>query len=301
MNFHILLLMSLVLVVAAASSSLTACDRRNAPTPTASAATTDAVPESDKTASVSPQAANGDRDSAGPVIVYVKPPYGASAPVAPMASVPTVAPVADAGNKPVVHGGVDQPPIVVPASPGAMASAASVGGGMAAAAAPEALLNGQPPAAGQTGTQPAPPLAEPERLFIASALDASLAELRLSQLAADKARNSIVKSYAALLISDQAALVNSLQRLTQQKGLPALLTLTETRQRVLETLASASPDAFDQAYLRAAGSVQNQALIALFEKGDRELQDPALKALVQSALPALRAHLSASEQLPVLG
>jgi putative membrane protein len=293
MNFQFLLLMSMALLVAAASS-LTACDRRNPPTPTTVSSGGETVADNAKAdtqalvTSPSPSGgARGDtvaRPGQEVVTVYVKPPYGASAPVASGS---------DGVNKPVVHGGVDQPPIVVPPAPSPMASGV--------ATAPEALVNGAPPAAGQMGAATLGPLSDQERAFVVTALDAAMSELRLSQLAAQKASNSVVKSYAALLITDHGTLVDGLQRLARQRGVQDLPAWSDERQRMLDNLARSGPESFDQAYLRAAGSAQNQALVALFEKADREARDPAVKALVQSALPGLKAHLSASEQMPVLG
>lgn len=292
MNFQTLFLLGMVLVMAAASSSLTACDRRNGAPPPISSATaepaSDDKPALDNAVRVAPRAMADATPAA--VTVYVKPPYGASAPVAAGSD-------GIATNKPVVHGGVDQAPIVVPPSGTASPTAPSATVG---AASPDALLAGAPPAAGQRGVA-GTPLTASEHAFVATALDAALAELRLSQVAADRASNSVVKSYAALLIADQGNLVQGLQLLAQQKGVATSDALTEPRLRQLESLARSGQDAFDQAFLKVAGSGENQALIALFEKADRESRDPAVKALVQSVLPSLKAHLSASEQLPVKG
>lgn len=294
MNFQFLFLLGMVLVIGAASSSLTACERRGIPAPTlSSSATASSVSQSDRPADmVQPayKAAVPAATSPAPVTVYVKPPYGASAPMATGS---------EGVNKPVVHGGVDQPPITVPpagGTPSTQAATTSAGG----LAAPEAMLNGTPPAAGQSSGG-ASALSAAEERFILGALDAALAELRLSQLAAERANNSIVKSYAALLITDQTALVTGLQRLAQQKGVPTLASLSEARQRVVDSVARAGQESFDQSYLKVAGSAENQALVTLFERADRDARDPVLKSLVQSALPTLRAHLSASEQLPVKG
>ena len=155
-----------------------------------------------------------------------------------------------------------------------------------------------------TGGTPPPatvPLSATEMTFITQAMDAGLFDLRMGQLAADRANDSMVKSYAALLVTDQMALNNGLQQLARQLGVPLQDSLSEPKQRVLDGLARTGELEFDRQFMGAAGVMEHQTTIELFERTGRETRNPVVQAFVLATLPTLRAHLTAAQRLPTRG
>ncbi|MGE5450669.1 MAG: DUF4142 domain-containing protein [Acidobacteriota bacterium] len=226
---------------------------------------------------------------------------------------PAPSPVAavDAGPSPVIQSGVEVPrPATVaatlpygasapiaPGSDGVPASATAVTPRVALA--PERQIDLAPTGAGPAAS--AVPLTSTELNFLTQAMEAVVFHIRASQLALDRANDSAVKSYAALLVADQPKVSSSLQALARQMGLPLPETLSEPKQRVLDKLARTAQSDFDKEYLASAGIDDQHEVIALFEKTWRETRDPGLRSFVMATLPTLQAHLSAAERLPLHG
>jgi len=192
------------------------------------------------------------------------PPYGAAAPMAPGT---------DLGRP--LQDQIDPPPAVV-------------------GTAPDAVMAGAPPGAGAA-------LTATELAFITQAVEAGLFDIRVGQLGVDRASNSVVRSYAALLVNDQTAMNRQLQQLARQLGVPVPTTLSEPRQRIIDELARAADGEFDRQFVLVAGTRVQQDTVALFEQTGRDTRDTQVRSFVLAALPTLRAHLSAAERLPIRG
>ncbi len=250
-------------VALVALGGLAACDRERAqPRPVADAMPVHAEPAAPPNPP-SPLSGSGVGST----------PYGAAAPMAPGT---------DLGR-----------PLTGQVDPAPMASVA-----------PDAVVAGAPPGAGvPAGGQasPASALTATELAFVTQAIEAGLFDIRVGQLGVDRAGNSVVRSYAALLVSDQTAMNRQLQQLARQLGVPVPTTLSEPRQRIVDELARTADGEFDRQFVLVAGTRVQQDTVALFERTGRETRDAQVRSFVLAALPTLRAHLSAAERLPVRG
>lgn len=168
-----------------------------------------------------------------------------------------------------------------------------------AASSPENVTNSMPTGAGPTAASV--PLSATELTFITQAIDAGLFDLRVGQLGTDRANDSLVKSYAALLVTDQVALNNGLQQLARQLNVPVQNSLSEPKQRVLDSLARTSALEFDRQLMGAVGIQAQQATTELFERTGRETRNPLVQAFVLANLPTLRARLTTAQRLPIKG
>ena len=165
---------------------------------------------------------------------------------------------------------------------------------------PEAMVGTAPTGAGASAST-AVALSATEMAFITQATDAGLFALRMGQLAVERSTNSAVKSYAALLVTDQTLLNNNLLQLAKQLGVPTPVSLTEPRQKILDNLARTSDLDFDRQFVAAAGQQDQAATVELFERTGRETRVSLVRSFVLGTLPTLRAHLSAAEKLPIKG
>lgn len=144
-------------------------------------------------------------------------------------------------------------------------------------------------------------LSSAEQKFIAQAGAKSLFEVKVSELAADKARDPALKSYAALVAADHKGVGDELKRLAAGHGVSLSDTLLPQDEKTLAALRNVSGQAFDKQYLQTVGVNEHEKTIANFEKAGEEATNPAVKDYVQSTLPTLKSHLDAARKLQTKG
>lgn len=186
-------------------------------------------------------------------------------------------------------GGTDATPGMGGMSDGQVAGA---DGSRDPAASPGTILDNDPPAAGATQSA----LSQADQQFIRKAAEASMYEVAVAKLAVEKANNDRIKSMANLLLDDHRRANDRLAqiaagRVTMPTSVPS------DKQNVIDRLSKASGAEFDRQFLQTVGIRDHQADIELFERAQREVQDPALKEFVQSTLPTLKHHLSSAQDL----
>jgi putative membrane protein len=255
------------MVAVASSLALSACDRNTAP-PQQPKTHVIELTRGDDSPSVQART-DGATAPAAPL------PYGAAAPMAPGTD-GVHSPGTEVSRTAALPTGLDQAP-------------------------PDALMANAPTGAGTPAAAPSVALSATEMAFITQATEAGLFNLRIGQLGVERATNSAVKSYAALLVADQATLNNGLQQLGRRLGVPLPSSLSEPKQQVVDSLARTGTIDFDQQFINAVGVRDHAATIELFERTGRETRHPLVRSFVLSTLPALRAHIGAAEKLPVKG
>ncbi len=172
-------------------------------------------------------------------------------------------------------------------------SGSSVTGGQAA-----------PMAQPGAGTRNAPAqarLARGDRKFIEQAAGSGMFELQVAQLAAAKAQDGNVKSFAGMLVDHHTAANNELTKIANAKGVELPAAPPRAKRRAIEKLGKKSGDEFDRAFVRDVGIAAHEKDIRMFEKASKDVKDAELKAFVDKTLPTLREHLAAAEKLPQSG
>ena len=183
-------------------------------------------------------------------------------------------------------------------------------GSAAGADAFDALTRAEPTAAGVPSSRQieaadaasaAATLSGAERDFIARTNAKSLFEIRVSELAAEKATDPALKSYAALVAADHKGVTQEIQRLAAGQGVNLPQSLDAQDEKTLSALQNATGQAFDKQYLQTVGVTGHEKAIAAYEKAGTEARNPALKDYVQSTLPTLKSHLEAARKLQTGG
>lgn len=167
---------------------------------------------------------------------------------------------------------------------------------------PDTLLGNEPTGAG-IPAQPSPTaasnlLSNSEKQFLIDAAANTQYELAVAQLAKDKAADSAVKSYAAMLVGDHSESQLKLQLLAQRHQVLLPSRLPADKQRVVDELNKATGKDFDRQFIQTVGLHDHKADIELFEKASRDAKDSEVREFAATALPTLRAHLSAAQNLP---
>ncbi|MFB2833168.1 DUF4142 domain-containing protein [Floridanema evergladense] len=132
-------------------------------------------------------------------------------------------------------------------------------------------------------------LSSSDRLFANKAAQGNLAEIRLSQLALERASSSEVKQYAQRMIDEHTQATNQLAQIAAQKGITLPRQLDAQHQQIERQLRQLSGASFDRAYMRAMVNDHAQT-VALFQRQTEQGQDQDLVSFASTLLPAIQQH-----------
>jgi putative membrane protein len=136
-----------------------------------------------------------------------------------------------------------------------------------------------------------------DKSFMKDAAESGLAEVQASQLAAQNAANTQVKSFADQMVQDHTKANDELKALAAQKklDLPTEPSLMERGE--LKTLKDDKGEKFDKRYADHYGVKAHEKTIKLFEKEVKDGKDADVKAWAEKTLPTLRHHLDMARDM----
>jgi putative membrane protein len=140
------------------------------------------------------------------------------------------------------------------------------------------------------------PLSNGDRDFATKVAGKGMYEVEVSKLAAERALNAGVRSYAQMMVAHHTQINNELVALMSARGVAPPRTLAADKSAKLHRLAALPrSDAFDNGYIRVVGIEDHRASITLFEKARREVKDRELRAWIDRTLVVMRNHLTAAQ------
>ncbi len=139
-------------------------------------------------------------------------------------------------------------------------------------------------------------LSKPDRDFVNEAAMGGLMEVRLGELAVQRAASDDVKKFGQRMIDDHTKLDQRFAQLATQRGFSVPDKLDAKSQAHLDELAKLSGARFDQEYM-ASMVADHEHDVAAFEKEAKEAKDPELVVLVKCALPTLHEPLTLAKQV----
>jgi putative membrane protein len=170
------------------------------------------------------------------------------------------------------------------------------------------MTGGQAAPAAQpgTGTRNMPStkddqVARADRKFIEQAAGSGMFEVQVAQLAASKATDAQVKSFASMLVDHHTAANNELVKIANARKVELPAAPPRALRRDIEKLGKKSGADFDKDFVKEVGLKAHEKDIKLFEKASKDVKDPELKAFVDKTLPVLRDHLAQAQKLPQAG
>jgi putative membrane protein len=156
-----------------------------------------------------------------------------------------------------------------------------------------------------TGTRNLPvkpqKVARGDRKFLEAAAGSGMFEVEIGQLAAAKASDANVKSFASMLVDQHTAANNELVKIANARGVELPAAPKRSLRKEIEKLGKKNGDEFDRDFVRQVGVKAHEKDIKMFEHASKDVLDPELKAFVDKTLPVLREHLAAAEKLPQSG
>ena len=139
------------------------------------------------------------------------------------------------------------------------------------------------------GSGKAQGLSAEEQQFVKKAAAGGLAEVKLSELANDRASDPKVKEFATQMVTDHTQANDELKPIAESNKIPVPTKLTGEHEVAYKHLEKLSGAKFDAAYIKIMVTDHDKTVSA-FEEASSKVKDPSLKAFVDKTLPVLRQH-----------
>ena len=132
-------------------------------------------------------------------------------------------------------------------------------------------------------------LSAEEQQFVKKAAAGGLAEVKLSELAQDRASDAKVKDFAAQMVTDHTQANNELKPIAEANKVSVPTRLQGESEVAYKRLEKLSGSKFDAAYIKVMVSDHDKTVSA-FEDASSKVKNPDLKAFIDKTLPVLRQH-----------
>lgn len=139
-------------------------------------------------------------------------------------------------------------------------------------------------------------LAKKDEKFVLKASQGGMTEVRLGELARDKASRPDVKEFGAMMATDHANANAELEAFASGRGITLSRMLDKEHQALVDRLSKLSGAEFDKEYVDEMVK-DHRNDVDEFEEASKDAADPALKAWAAKTLPTLRAHLERIEAI----
>jgi len=132
--------------------------------------------------------------------------------------------------------------------------------------------------------------------FMTKVSDVGMMEVKLGQMAQDKATSQRVKDFGAMMVKDHTAAGDELKNMARQKNVTLPETMSNDHQKKTDDLNKKTGKDFDKAYIKAMVD-GHQSAVSDFEKASKNTKDADVKAWVDKTLPTLRMHLDSAKAI----
>jgi putative membrane protein len=144
--------------------------------------------------------------------------------------------------------------------------------------------------------QPRAPLSDVDRAFIEQAAQTGAADVRLSQLAVNRAKSARVQDFARTVAEERAEANEQLRELALAKGVPVAAEPTAEQQHVIDAMDELAGSEFDTEYMAHQVRSYEDAIVLHRTQLD-QTQDPDLRGFTESSLALLQRHLETAQAL----
>lgn len=134
-----------------------------------------------------------------------------------------------------------------------------------------------------------------EMRFMDKAAQGGIAEVKLGQLAMDKASNQVVKDFGQRMVTDHTNINNQLMQVAAKDGVTLPTTMDAKDQATYDRLSKLSGTAFDRAYMHDMVR-DHETDISEFRHESQVAKTPDVKGFVQNTTPILEQHLTLAKE-----
>jgi putative membrane protein len=135
-----------------------------------------------------------------------------------------------------------------------------------------------------------------DKAFVKKAMEGSLAEVQMGQLALQKSNDDQVKQFAQRMVDDHGKMLDQMKPAAEQMGVKVPDGPPKGEMKKMDKMKGLSGDAFDQAYIKDMVK-DHKKDDSEFKQEAQATQNPQLKQLVMQSSQIIESHLQAAEQL----
>jgi putative membrane protein len=128
-----------------------------------------------------------------------------------------------------------------------------------------------------------------DKKFLATASQAGLNEIKLSELAIQKTTNPTVKAFAQKMVTEHKQIAEGLAPFADSLGVSPAASLDDDHQKEYDKLSGLSGNDFDKEYIDQMVTDHSKAL-SLFTSEAKDTKDAKLRATVLKDKTAIAAH-----------
>jgi putative membrane protein len=132
--------------------------------------------------------------------------------------------------------------------------------------------------------------------FLVKAADGGMTEVRLGELAQQKASSKMVKDYGTMLIHDHSAANDKVKALAAQRNVTLPDGPGNENQESIDNLAKRTGKDFDKAFMDAMQR-DHEKDIDMFKDASNKVNDADVKTFVNNTLPTLQMHLDSAKAI----
>jgi putative membrane protein len=132
--------------------------------------------------------------------------------------------------------------------------------------------------------------------FMVKVADVGMTEVKLGQMAQDKAMSQRVKDFGSMMVKDHTAAGDELKSMASRKNVTLPSAVGEAHQKKIDALTKKTGKDFDRAYMDAMVD-GHQSAINDFEKASNNTKDADIKSWADKTLPTLRMHLDSAKAI----
>jgi putative membrane protein len=135
-----------------------------------------------------------------------------------------------------------------------------------------------------------------DETFVRNAAEGSMAEVKLGQLAEEKAQAPEVKNFAKRMVEDHGKALEEIKQLGSQTGINMPTDVSHKDAVIYDRLSKLSGPEFDRAYSQEMVK-DHQKDVAEFKQAESSAQQPAVKQFAQKTVGTLQSHLELAQHM----
>ena len=151
-----------------------------------------------------------------------------------------------------------------------------------------------PTTAARSNTRHNPALTD--EIFVRNAAEGSMAEVKMGQLAEERAQAPEVKNFAKRMVEDHSKALEEIKQLGSQDGINMPTDISHKDAVTYERLSKLSGPEFDRAYSQEMVK-DHQKDVAEFKHAESSAQKPAVKQFAQKTVGTLQSHLELAQHM----
>jgi len=134
-------------------------------------------------------------------------------------------------------------------------------------------------------------VSDDDKKFMNEAAQGGMAEVKLGELASQKAASADVKAFGTKMVQDHSNANTELKSVAAKKGVTLPADVNAEQKAMYDKLSKLSGAEFDKEYVKGMVA-DHEKDVAEFKKQSTAAKDADLKAFATKTLPTLESHLS---------